>query len=57
MIEPTVDEQNILEETLFDEAEFLKTFGLDRFLLDLRGQQLKIKDMFHRSHRSWRRLC
>jgi acetylornithine deacetylase/succinyl-diaminopimelate desuccinylase-like protein len=46
VLEPTVAEQNILEETPFDEAEFLRTFGLGRFLLDLTGQQLKIKDMF-----------
>lgn len=46
VLEPTVEEQNILEETPFDEAEFLETFGLERFLLNLSGQQLKIKDMF-----------
>lgn len=46
VLEPTVEEQNILEETPFDEAEFLETFGMDSFLLNLSGQQLKIKDMF-----------
>jgi acetylornithine deacetylase/succinyl-diaminopimelate desuccinylase-like protein len=46
VVEPTVEEQNILEETPFEEAEFLKTFELDHFLLNLSGQQLKIKDMF-----------
>ena len=46
MLEPTIEEQNILEETPFDEAEFLEMFGMERFLLNLTGQQLKIKDMF-----------
>jgi acetylornithine deacetylase/succinyl-diaminopimelate desuccinylase-like protein len=46
VLEPTVVEQNILEEAPFDEEEFLRTFGLDSFLLDLTGQQLKVKDMF-----------
>jgi acetylornithine deacetylase/succinyl-diaminopimelate desuccinylase-like protein len=46
VLEPTVEEQNILEETPFDEAEFLRTFGMDHFLLNLTGQQLKVKDMF-----------
>ncbi len=46
VLEPTVEEQNILEETPFEEEDFLKTFELDHFLLNLSGQQLKIKDMF-----------
>lgn len=46
VLEPTVEEQNMLEETPFDEAEFLQMFGMDHFLLNLRGQQLKLKDMF-----------
>jgi acetylornithine deacetylase/succinyl-diaminopimelate desuccinylase-like protein len=44
--EPSVEDQNILEETPFDEQEFLEMFGLERFLLNLTGQQLKLKDMF-----------
>ncbi|HUG16614.1 MAG TPA: M20/M25/M40 family metallo-hydrolase [Thermomicrobiales bacterium] len=46
VLPPTVEEHNILEETPFDEADFLRTFGLERFLLDLAGQRLKLKDMF-----------
>lgn len=46
VLEPTIEEQNIIEETPFDEADFLRTFELDNFLLNLTGQQLKIKDMF-----------
>lgn len=43
---PTDDELRLLEALPFDEQEFLAMFGLDDVLLGLRGQALKIKDMF-----------
>jgi acetylornithine deacetylase/succinyl-diaminopimelate desuccinylase-like protein len=46
VLPPTPEEERALEAMPFEEEEFLQTFGLDRFLLDLRGQRLKIKDMF-----------
>jgi acetylornithine deacetylase/succinyl-diaminopimelate desuccinylase-like protein len=46
VLPPTPDEERALEAMPFEEEEFLETFGLDRFLLDLRGQELKRKDMF-----------
>jgi acetylornithine deacetylase/succinyl-diaminopimelate desuccinylase-like protein len=46
VLPPTPEEERALEAMPFEEEEFLRTFGLDRFLLDLRGQPLKLKDMF-----------
>lgn len=43
---PTANELRLLEALPFDEKEFLTMFGLDDVLLGLRGQALKIKDMF-----------
>ena len=46
VLAPTAEERALLDALPFDEDEFLRTFGLDDALLGLRGQDLKIKDMF-----------
>ena len=46
VLAPTDDELRLLDALPFDEREFLQTFGLEKALLDLHGQALKIKDMF-----------
>jgi len=46
VLAPTPDEEAALERAPFEEDEFLQTFGMDRFLLGLRGQALKLKDTF-----------
>jgi acetylornithine deacetylase/succinyl-diaminopimelate desuccinylase-like protein len=43
---PTPEEDEAVRQLPFEEDEFLRTFELDDFLLGLRGQELKLKDMF-----------
>lgn len=46
VLAPTPVEEQALTTMPFEEAEFLQTFGLDRFLLDLHDLPLKVKDLF-----------